>query len=75
VPEPKQEQIAKAPEREIAPKQEAVVERRAVAEPIENVYNWAELERHWAPLNNAVTPHEANQFTWKVETGTLRTPL
>jgi ATP-dependent exoDNAse (exonuclease V) alpha subunit len=69
---PKQEQSAKAPEREVAPKQE-VVEQKAVAEPIEKVYSWPEHERHWAPLNNAVTPYEANQFAWKAETGTLQT--
>jgi hypothetical protein len=64
---PKQEQIAKAPEREVVPKQ------KAAAEPIEKVYSWAEHERHWAPLNNAVTPHETDQFAWKAETGTLQT--
>jgi len=73
VPEPKQEQIAKAPEREVAQKQEVVAERKAVVEPIEKVYSWPELERQWAPLNNAVTPYEARQFAWKVETGTLQT--
>lgn len=59
--------------REAAQKQAPVVERKAVAEPIEKVYGWAEHERHWVPLNNAVTPYEANQFAWKIETGTLQT--
>ena len=70
---PKQEQNAKAPEREVAPKQEAVAERKAVVAPIEKVYTWPEHERHWAPLNNAVTAYESRQFAWKVETGTLQT--
>jgi conjugative relaxase-like TrwC/TraI family protein len=73
VPESKQEQIAKAPEREVVQKQEVVSERKAVVEPIEKVYSWPEHERHWAPLNNAVTPYESRQFAWKVETGTLQT--
>jgi len=34
---PKQEQIAKAPEREFAQKQEVVAERKAVVAPIEKV--------------------------------------
>ena len=48
-------------------------ERKAVVEPIEKVYTWPEHERHWAPLNNAVTAYESRQFAWKVETGTLQT--
>jgi conjugative relaxase-like TrwC/TraI family protein len=55
------------------PKQELVGERKAVAEPIEKSYSRAEHERHWAPLNKAVTPYEAKQFAWRVETGTLQT--
>ena len=54
-PEVKQEQAAKVPEQAVAPKQETMVEQKAVAEPIEKVYSWPELERHWGPLNNAVT--------------------
>ena len=50
-----------------------MAERKAVVAPIEKVYSWPEHERHWAPLNNAVTPYESRQFAWKVETGTLQT--
>jgi len=46
-----------------------VVEQKAVAEPIEKVYSWPDLERHWAPPNNAVTASEGSQFGWKAETG------
>lgn len=71
-PEVKQEQAAKVPEQAVAPKQETIVEQKAVAEPIEKVYSWPELERHWAPLNNAVTASEGSQFGWKAETGTIQ---
>jgi hypothetical protein len=65
--------LSKAPRREVVPQQEAKAERKAVVEPIEKVYTWPEHERHWAPLNNAVTAYESRQFAWKVETGTLQT--
>jgi hypothetical protein len=71
-PEVKQDQIAKVPEQAVAPKQEIIVEQKVVAEPIEKVYSWPELERHWAPLNNAVTASEGSQFGWKAETGTIQ---
>jgi conjugative relaxase-like TrwC/TraI family protein len=71
-PEVKQDQIAKVSEQAVAPKREQVVEQKAVAEPIEKVYSWPELERHWAPLNNAVTASEGSQFGWKAETGTIQ---
>jgi hypothetical protein len=57
-------EIAQSAEREIEPKQ-------AVA-PVEKVYTMAEHERHWGPLNEAVTPQEAQQFAWKQETGTIQ---
>lgn len=41
-------------------------------EPSERVYTWAEHERHYAPLNNALTPVEADQFAWRAETGTIQ---
>jgi ATP-dependent exoDNAse (exonuclease V) alpha subunit len=71
-PEVKQEQAAKVPEQAVAPKQEPVVEQKAVAEPVEKVYSWPEVERHWGPLNNAVTAAEGSQFGWKAETGTIQ---
>jgi hypothetical protein len=71
-PEVKQDQTAKVSEQAVAPKEETVVEQKAVAEPIEKVYSWPELERHWAPLNNAVTASEGSQFGWKAETGTIQ---
>jgi conjugative relaxase-like TrwC/TraI family protein len=57
-------EIAQAVAREIEPKQ--------VVQPIEKVYTMAEHERHWGPLNEAVTPQEAQQFAWKQETGTIQ---
>jgi hypothetical protein len=57
-------EIAQSAEREIEPKQ-------AIA-PAEKVYTMAEHERHWGPLNEAVTPQEAQQFVWKQETGTFQ---
>ena len=57
-------EIAKAAEPEVEP-------TRAV-EPKERVYTMAEHNRHWTPLNEAVTPEEAAQFAWKQETGSLQ---
>jgi hypothetical protein len=71
-PEVKQDQAAKVSEQAVAPKRETVVEQKAVAEPIEKVYSWPDLERHWAPLNHAVTASEGSQFGWKAETGTIQ---
>ena len=36
-------------------------------EPVEKIYGWAEHERHWTPLNKALTPQEAAQFGWLAE--------
>ncbi len=57
-------EIAKATEREIEPKQ--------AVEPAEKIYTMAEHNRHWGPLNEAVTPQEAQQFAWKQETGSIQ---
>ncbi len=57
-------EIAQSAEREIEPKQ--------IVAPIEKAYTMAEHERHWGPLNEAVTPQEARQFAWKQETGTFQ---
>ncbi len=51
-------------------RREAVWEPRRRVEPIEKIYAWAEHERHWTPLNKALTPSEADQFGWRAETGT-----
>ncbi|MBB5060754.1 conjugative relaxase-like TrwC/TraI family protein [Granulicella aggregans] len=32
-----------------------------------------EHERHWATLNKALSPDEARQFAWRIETGTIQT--
>jgi hypothetical protein len=71
-PEIKQDQTVKVSEHAVAPKREPMVEQKAVADPIEKVYSWPDLERHWAPLNNAVTASEGSQFGWKAETGTIQ---
>jgi hypothetical protein len=71
-PEVKQDQTAKLPEQAVAPKPEIAVEQKAVAEPVEKVYSWPEVDRHWAPLNNAVTAAEGSQFGWKAEKGTIQ---
>ena len=57
-------EIAKVAEREIESKQ--------TAELKEKVYTMAEHDRHWTPLNEAVTPQEAQQFAWKQETGSIQ---
>jgi conjugative relaxase-like TrwC/TraI family protein len=56
--------IVQAAEREI--------ESKVAKEPAENVYTMAEHNRHWSPLNEAVTPQEAVQFAWKQETGSIQ---
>jgi conjugative relaxase-like TrwC/TraI family protein len=71
-PDIKQEQAAKVPEREVAPTRDTVVERKVVAGSPEKVYTWPEIERHWAPLNNAVTASEGSHFGWKAEMGTIQ---
>jgi ATP-dependent exoDNAse (exonuclease V) alpha subunit len=48
------------------------IEPKAVKEPAEKVYTMAEHNRHWSPLNEAVTPQEAAQFAWKQETGSIQ---
>ena len=55
---------AKVAEREIEPK--------AVKEAAEKVYTMAEHNRHWRPLNEAVTPQEAAQFAWRQESGSIQ---
>ncbi len=71
-PELKQEQAAKVPEREVVPTRDTAMEHKAVAESPEKIYTWPEVERHWAPLNNAVTASEGSQFGWKAEAGTIQ---
>jgi ATP-dependent exoDNAse (exonuclease V) alpha subunit len=56
--------IVQAAEREI--------ESKVAKEPAEKVYTMAEHNRHWSPLNEAVTPQEAMQFAWKQETGSIQ---
>ena len=55
--------------REIQPQRSAESVR---IESPERVYTWAEHERHSAPLNNALTRVEADQFGWRAETGTIQ---
>jgi len=57
-------EIAKGAEREIEPKQDV--------QAAQKVYTMAEHQRHWGPLNEAVTQQEAQQFAWKQETGTIQ---
>ena len=38
----------------------------------ERIYTPAEHERHYAPLNNALHPQDAQQFGWKAENGTVQ---
>ena len=38
----------------------------------ERIYSPAEHERHYAPLNRALHPEDAQQFRWKAETGTVQ---
>jgi conjugative relaxase-like TrwC/TraI family protein len=54
---------------EIQPRQ--IEQQRPVEQP-ERVYTWAEHERHYAPLSNALTSIEADQFGWRTETGTIQ---
>ncbi len=57
---------------EIARAIEPEIKSKAVKEPAEKVYTTVEHNRHWAPLNDAVTPKEAAQFAWKQETGSIQ---
>jgi hypothetical protein len=56
--------IVQAAEREI--------ESKVAKEPAGKVYTMAEHNRHWSPLNEAVTPQEAAQFAWRQETGSIQ---
>ena len=38
----------------------------------ERIYTPAEHERHYAPLNDALHPQDAQQFGWKAENGTVQ---
>jgi ATP-dependent exoDNAse (exonuclease V) alpha subunit len=51
---------------------EREIESKAVQEAAEKVYTMAEHDRHWTPLNEAVTPQEAAQFVWRQETGSIQ---
>ena len=51
---------------------EPQIEPKAVKEPVEKVYTVAEHERHWAPLNQAVTPQEAAHFAWRQDPGSIQ---
>ena len=57
-------ETAKEARRERGPKQ--------VTDPAEKVYTMAEHDRHWSPLNEAVTPQDAAQFAWRQETGSTQ---
>ncbi len=39
----------------------------------EQVYTAAEHERHYAPLNSELNPHDARHFGWRAENGTVQT--
>ncbi len=45
---------------------------RLVVEPAERMPTWAEHTRRWMPINNALTPPEVNQFTWRAESDTIQ---
>lgn len=38
----------------------------------ERIYTPAEHERHYAPLNNALNPTDAQKFGWTAENGTVQ---
>jgi len=43
---------------------------RLVVEPAERMPTWAEHTVKWSPVNNALTPPEANQFEWRAQSDT-----
>ena len=52
------------------------LEDRAAVEfrpPAERVYTHAEIERHYAPIREALEPEDAAQFKWKAETASIQT--
>jgi hypothetical protein len=57
-----------------APETVKVVEQelKQTIELAEKNSTMAEHNRHWGPLNDAVTPQEAQQFAWKRETGSIQ---
>ena len=70
-PEMKEEQGVRVLGREVVAKHQAAEPKRS-PEPAEKIYTWAEHERHWTPLNKALTPAEADQFGWRAESGTIQ---
>jgi hypothetical protein len=66
------EKLPQALSRDVSQQSAYISYERAASEPVEKVYSQAEYERHWAPLNQAVTPKEAEQFAWRAETGTIQ---
>ena len=53
-------------------KQEATAATKRSIELAEKIYTGGEHERHWTPLNNALTPQEAAQFGWRAENGDIQ---
>jgi conjugative relaxase-like TrwC/TraI family protein len=67
------EKLPEALGRDVSQQSAHVSHERTTSEPVEKVYSQAEHQRHWTPLNQAVTPKEAEQFAWRAETGTIQT--
>jgi conjugative relaxase-like TrwC/TraI family protein len=66
-------QSAHVPKKPEPPKVvEPQVEVKQETRPVEKIYTWAEHERHWTPLNKALTEKEASQFGWVAESGTVQ---
>jgi len=45
---------------------------KLVGEPAERMPTWAEHTVKWSPINNALTPPEANQFEWRAQSDTIQ---
>ena len=54
---------------EISPKRSGA---KLVLEPAERMPTWAEHTEKWNPINQALTPPEANQFEWRAQSDTIQ---
>lgn len=45
---------------------------KLVVEPAERMPTWAEHTSKWSPINNALTPPEANQFEWRAQSDSIQ---
>ena len=72
VPEARQEKSVTPLSNETLKQAPSLEQTLQAAAPREKIYTLAEHDRHWAPLNQAVSRAEADKFHWKAENGTVQ---